>query len=485
MYISKIVLENFKSFKGSTSIELKKGVNFFVGNNNSGKTTVFKAIDFLQSGKDKNDWITKGLEEDAEVSVLIQFSGDDIEELVAMDSLKKYAAYVFDENETKNLKIMRSSREDEWEDSKKKKKTLTLKNVRVYNPQSKKYENPSGIDSTISALFEAQFVLSDLRNDDYQDFAKTKIVGKLINAVTKDFQNTQVFKDLQTAHTKAFGDEGLSQTLKDLQSKLQNIISEQYGDTEIEFKFGLPEIENFFKTGQILLSDNGIQTDANEKGTGMQRALALSIIQLYSEVTQPENEVNKPLLFFIDEPETFLHPFAQEKLINALNKISQTSQILITTHSPYLLRYFDSDNQSLKIFKRDDNPKERIKDSVKLNLFPNSPTWGEINYRAFQFPSIEFHIELFGLLQQKKQKTSIKDMDEYLADINGYIPVGGSQKNINPSNQYEDKTLSCYIRNYFDHPGDNPNEPGSRKKPDIEDVKSSIDFMLRLLEVSR
>lgn len=51
MYISKIILNNFKSFAGRHELELSDGINFFVGNNNCGKTTIFRAIEFIQSGK--------------------------------------------------------------------------------------------------------------------------------------------------------------------------------------------------------------------------------------------------------------------------------------------------------------------------------------------------------------------------------------------------------------------------------------------------
>ena len=37
-------------------------INFFVGNNNCEKTTIFKAIEFIQKGKNKEGFITKGKE---------------------------------------------------------------------------------------------------------------------------------------------------------------------------------------------------------------------------------------------------------------------------------------------------------------------------------------------------------------------------------------------------------------------------------------
>lgn len=85
MYISKIILNNFKSFAGRHELKLSDGINFFVGNNNCGKTTIFRAIEFIQSGKSKEEYITKGKESE-DVSVEIEFTGTDIEKLVNSDN---------------------------------------------------------------------------------------------------------------------------------------------------------------------------------------------------------------------------------------------------------------------------------------------------------------------------------------------------------------------------------------------------------------
>lgn len=395
MYISKIELNNFRCFKGNHILEFNKGMNFFVGNNNTGKTTIFKAIEFIQSGKTKADWISKDADSD-HVYVRVEFSGDDLPEITKLDSLKKYSSYVSKDNK---LVIMRNSEPGEWLDSRQKPKQLELKNIRILNPDTGIFENPSGIDTTISALFDTQFVYSDLKNEDYQDFGKTKIVGKLINEITKDFQQKDVWVNLQAAHKDAFGENGLVSVLKEMQYKIESVLEEQYGKTKVEFDFGLPEIENFFKTGNILLEENGIKTSAADKGTGMQRALALSLIQVYSQINKDDDEISKPILFFIDEPETFLHPQAQDKLLNSLEKISKSSQIFITTHSPYLLKKFDKDNHDIKVFSRALGEK-RVRSGSNLNLFPFSPSWGEINYFAFDVVSEEFHNELFGYLLQ-------------------------------------------------------------------------------------
>jgi len=348
------------------------------------------------------------------------------------------------------------------------------------------------------ALFDAQFVYSDLKNEDYQDFGKTKTVGRLINAVTEDFQKSDVFTNLKKAHKKAFGDEGLTATLKGTQNKLKEIIAEQYGKTEVKFNFGLPELDNFFKTGQILLSDNGVETEVSEKGTGMQRALALALIQLYADVQKNKNteklssnnlNTEKPLLFLIDEPETFLHPIAQDRLIDSLSKISEKSQVFITTHSPYLLKKFDKNSNQINVFSRD---KDRISANKELDLFPFSPTWGEINYVAFQVYSSEFHNELYGYLESYfKQHKGDEDFIEWKSRFEEApkttfaLWLNFQDSSINSDIDYfndkiqkmQKSALPQFVRDIIHHPENEQNKYCEKQLSD------SIDLMERICHI--
>ncbi len=92
----------------------------------------------------------------------------------------------------------------------------------------------------------------------------------------------------------------MGRLLEGLATKISSVLKEQYGDGEVQFNFGLPEIDNFFKTGSLLLSDNGISTPVSEKGTGMQRALALSLIQVYAGILENEEGIlSKPIMFLL------------------------------------------------------------------------------------------------------------------------------------------------------------------------------------------
>ena len=485
MYISKIILHNFKGFKGDHELIFDIGVNFFVGDNNCGKSSVFEAIDFIRSKKTRDEVITKTeLEGNDYVSVEVEFKGDDLEGLVATDALKKYKSCLVDAGGAKSLRVLRSSEEIEiTQDSKK--KVLSIGNVRVFNPTTNQFENPTGIDNTITALFDAQFVWADTNSGDISDFSKTKISGKIINAITKDFIKSPTWVSFQRSHKETFGEgeNSLAKTLKPIEEKLQTILTEQYGDSEVRFSFSLPEIESFFKTGDIRLSENGIETKSSEKGTGMQRALALALIQVYADITSTDEDgVSKPILFFIDEPETFLHPQAQNKLLDAFEKISEKSQIFVITHSPYLLKKYKKDTHSMTVFSKETGM-NKAEAGQEFDIFgASSPTWGEINYYGFGVLSVEFHNELYGFIQanaiQEDQKNYYED------DFEKYLVTKGIQQDQtyvrlkkDGTTENQIRTLPTKIRNIIHHP-ENPHN----KKFANEELKNSIELLIPLLK---
>ena len=491
MYISKMRLENFRCFEGVKELTFNSGVNYFVGNNNCGKTTIFRAIEFLKSAKTKDGWITKG-KEDEDVSVEITLEGENLADFLEQDDLKKFQPYLINGSK---LRIRKSSELSSWKDIRGKDKEISIKNVSAFNPETGIFENPFGVGDTVSALFDSQFVWSDINSDEYNNFGKTTtIVSKLINNITENFRKSDKWLDFEKAHKETFGDEGLVSVLNGLQSRIEEVMKAQYGETKVNFSFGIPTIDNFFKTGQILLEDNGIQTDISEKGTGMQRALALTLIQVYSQIGDESREITKPILFFIDEPETFLHPSAQDKLLQSLNQLSNNHQIFITTHSPYLLKNFNSSTNKLSIFSRNEHA-INIEEDIQLNLFPYSPSWGEINYKAFGVVSEEFHNELFGLLHNKAREDnktydggnrtvggSIASFDDWLIEQDSSNLVDSNHQNKNPRDDRVDKTMSSYIRNYIDHPGNDESLPEgcSRNKPTIGEIRTSIESMMKI-----
>ncbi|KFF00735.1 DNA recombinase [Chryseobacterium formosense] len=63
MYISKVIISNFKSYRKPFCLELEKGLNILVGNNETGKSTILEAIHLALSGLSNGRYFINDLSE--------------------------------------------------------------------------------------------------------------------------------------------------------------------------------------------------------------------------------------------------------------------------------------------------------------------------------------------------------------------------------------------------------------------------------------
>lgn len=473
MHIRGVVIENVKSFRGKHRFELSSGVNYFVGDNNSGKSTLMEALLFLFDGPAK--WAPEAFYSTGTTSptrVEAEIAGG-VDELVLQEKFKRLAAYVFEDKGERILRLDRSSIDRQVEQGGKP-KTITVKQVAFWHNERQQFENVTGIDAVVKSIFDFEAVWADTHPSEHIDFASTKTLGRLLDSAFKRFTKTEQWQALTEAHAKAFSpnEEGsfLTET-QDLAAGIKELVDEQYGSAEYRFNFGLPEASVFMKQGNLHVDDGAGETPVGGKGTGMQRAIALGIIQLYAKSSALLEESNPtPLILMLDEPETWLHPTAQLKLGDALSAIGEHEQVFIITHSPYLIRKFDAQDHLLTVLTGQ-GADRRIDPSTKFGLFGGGePTWGEINYRAFGICSNDFHNELFGHIQwhieQQKSNGSFaseKEIDDFL------VQKGLARTKVwtRSAKTSDSRTLAVYIRNSIHHPENTLNASVSAQELEV------------------
>lgn len=467
MVIKEVVVKNFKGFEGEHVLKFDKNLLFFVGNNNTGKSTVFEAIDFLVRGLGKrsiSDIKNKNTTDSDFTEVTVKLQGS-VREVIESFSEKKYLDYVFEEDGIETLLVKRSS---EIRNSIQGKKTIPIdiKKITLWSNIRNEFENPIGKDSFFNIL-EIQPIWADTSQDDITDFGSTKVCGRLLNGAVGDFFQSDQWDSFQKIHDQTFhsGEDCLKVRAKKLEDEIHDIIADQYGEVGIGFNFELPDTTNFIKAGYININD-GSETSSKQKGTGLQRALAIALIQAYANriTKHPEDSSKvKPLFLFIDEPETFLHPIAQQKLLRALSVISENQQVFVTTHSPYLLHSFDKNKHSLYIFSKLAKS-NKVDLCDKIAIFGNGLTWGEINYLAFGVSSIEFYSELYGYLEK-----NVKDVLNGLAKTKKWID--------DRDNKEREVSLCKYIRDFIHH-----SENKNNLQYTNEEFEQSIQDMMKCLK---
>jgi len=343
----------------------------------------------------------------------MDIAGDDLPAVMGSEKYRKLKDYVFSDNEGVTVLRMQRSTEERTVKQSGKDVKLDVTKLPVWSETSSQYENPTGIDALLKKLLDFQPVWADTVPGDVADFGTTKILGKVIDAQVKGFSQTQTWKDFLKAHDQAFrggdgsGDgtsgDSLAKRMSDVAEKIAKIVNEQYGQAAVSFDFSPPDAASLVKAGQLVVDDGAGLTDLSMKGTGMQRAFALALVQVLSQVTDSSSteDSGPPLILLVDEPETWLHPKAQLQLGNALATLADGQQLFLITHSPYLLRSFRPDKHRLMVFSGKGVQSTMRQETQMGVTTPGEPTWGEINYRAFGVPSREFLDELYVLAESK------------------------------------------------------------------------------------
>ena len=184
---------------------------------------------------------------------------------------------------------------------------------------------------------------------------------------------------------------------------------------------------------------------------------------------------------FIDEPELSMHPKWERKILQYYKDLftedeELNSQLFIATHSEYVLKEALSQNKenenNLVIVLKDDVGQIKVNRIDSLSLSLPVITSAEVNYHAFDIPSIDYHIELYGTLQNRFNLSIVKKCDEFIEKSKFYDQSIHNKKWIFNTTTYE--TLPSYIRNSIDHPDANQgfNE---------DELRESITLLQKLL----
>jgi len=97
-----------------------------------------------------------------------------------------------------------------------------------------------------------------------------------------------------------------------------------------------------------------------------------------------------PTLVFVDEPDQGIHPRVYPILAELFKKLSDKTQVLLTTHSSYFLSMFDIEN--ILVLKKEDGDIKSFKPSTSQALIDNLKEFGdqelEIMHRSGEFEMI-------------------------------------------------------------------------------------------------
>ncbi|TSC87297.1 MAG: hypothetical protein G01um101416_511 [Microgenomates group bacterium Gr01-1014_16] len=338
MKITKVSINNYRSIRKIENLEIK-AFNIFVGQNNHGKTNLFEAIEWFFNANSSSDDEHYNRDPSNQVSVEIFFDG--IEES-DINKLKT------DANKTKLKNLLGNSGSFSV-------KKTSSDHKRVYIVDGENKGNPQGLDTAINEFLpKLEYINTKIRLDDVSKYKDKNPIGVMLSGVLSAIiENSQDYIDFKKQFAKLFDNEDseVRKELNKLGAKVEIYLQKQFPDgTRVKFGVNPPHFNELLKSFDTTVYD-GIETKAEDKGDGMQRAIMLSIIQAFADYRK-EQLGGGSFLFLIDEAELHLHPSAQRALKRALVDISKTDQVLVNTHSSVLVV---DNNENQKIFKVEKN----------------------------------------------------------------------------------------------------------------------------------
>lgn len=174
-------------------------------------------------------------------------------------------------------------------------------------------------------------------------------------------------------------------------------------------------------------------------------------------------------ILLLDEPETHLHPQAQQSLLKELIKISSDGKtnnlVFFATHSNYMIDKGDL-SRNFKVIKADN-------DKTSIGRFDNKiSSYASVNYEVFEIPTSDYHNELYSKLHERYQGADVADKDRsgILNFDTGFFQKEKSYKADKPWMKKPNQiTLSTYIRNCIHHSdnGDTYTEKELQKSIDL------------------
>ncbi len=190
----------------------------------------------------------------------------------------------------------------------------------------------------------------------------SKVVNK-ISETDSDFQDAKQnilrFSKILNKHNE---DGSVNTQRPDDLTSLETLIDGELDDwnTSVDIQITPPNVDDIFRVGANVVVDDGVKTDIDRKGHGLQRALIFALVKAWANMLKAERiaspsgnrEASKATYFIFEEPELFLHPQAQRKLFSLLVELSrEENQVLICTHSSSFISL--NHHKSICIVKKD------------------------------------------------------------------------------------------------------------------------------------
>ena len=365
--ISKILIENFRSIK-KLEIGLENYCTF-IGANNAGKSNILRALNLILGEgwpTDKSFTEDDFYEKDTRniIEIRVGFKNPHIAHYQRIYGLKLTCKASQNDTDLFETEFFCLDQNE--------------KALKYSNHPNAKYMRPTkDIKSHCPLIY-----VDTVRNYGYQHTPSNRwsVLRKIFNKVNEEFvkgEDSKEFKKRIDSAYELLRNGKFGKIEEALKKNLEGQINTFGSEDKIKLDFKSYDPANAFKSLQLHINQMGIDSLAEDVGSGLQSLIVTAIFRTYMEM-----EKNNGVLV-IEEPESFLHPQKVRYLASVLKETSKAGQVIVSTHSPvfadmqnpetiFLVKRSSTEGTQIsKIRSLEDSHRATLKTAMKFNLNTN------------------------------------------------------------------------------------------------------------------
>lgn len=245
----------------------------------------------------------------------------------------------------------------------KEKKDLELNYPSLYDVESdeKWFENPGGIaGNVISKLPRFLKIDANVLSEEIDAGKSTSTLHDLLSLMFNEVREQSVHyknaaKELELLSKQMDPSDCMGEFGK-LMNSLNKVVDNVFPSASINVDTDLSGADALKPKFGVTISSN-VTTDISHQGTGLIRSAVFALLHFNKQRTEEKgNTDGRGLIIAFEEPELFLHPSAAENMRRVIYELaSANSQIVATTHSPYMIDLSQKPKQVLNSYSLVDN----------------------------------------------------------------------------------------------------------------------------------
>jgi len=229
------------------------------------------------------------------------------------------------------------------------------------------FQNPGGIPGVVLCRLPRYIIIP--AESSSNDISGNGVLSKTLNELFEDVRScsnnykeaqrylNELAKELDPSNEKSeFGK---------MMGELNNIIANVFPESRIHAQADLSDPDKSLKPSFSVELSSNIKTPVDHQGTGMIRSAVFGILRFRQKwlSKREDKDINRSIIIGFEEPEIYLHPSAANQMRDTIYELSgNESQIVATTHSPYVIDLSRKPMQVLNRFSLSD-------DSIEVKPF--------------------------------------------------------------------------------------------------------------------